>query len=311
MTYRHATTDDCALLAELNHQLIRDEGHRNCMSVPELEQRMRGWLADEYTAIVFEDAGEVVGYALFREQADEIYLRQLFVLRHRRRQGIGRGAVQILRSAIWPKTKRLTVDVLVTNKDATAFWRALGYADYSLTLEILPEQSGPVLRQLAASESELGYSVYMEAFRWLNAKGIRQWLVPLRRDIYDSRQKHGENFGLFIGTDLAVVLSLVQDTPAEWTDRISERGTWWLDNLATAQPFRGRRLSAVAVGMAGEHLARLGVRDVYLDCVDAGGFLPAFYERLGFAKVCERSITYSSGNTFPMVLMKKELNYAR
>jgi len=28
-------------------------------------------------------------------------------------------------------------------------------------------------------------------------------------------------------------------------------------------PFRGRRLSAVAVGMAGEHLARLGVRDVY------------------------------------------------
>jgi len=56
-------------------------------------------------------------------------------------------------------------------------------------------------------------------------------------------------------------------------------------------------------------ISSLGVRDVYLDCVDAGGFLPAFYERLGFAKVCERSITYSSGNTFPMVLMKKELNY--
>ncbi len=167
MTYRHATTDDCALLAELNHQLIRDEGHRNCMSVPELEQRMRGWLAGKYAGIVFEDGEEVVAYALFREHADAIYLRQLFVVRHRRRQGIGRRAVQILRSAIWPKTKRLTVDVLVTNKDATAFWRALGYADYSLTLEILPEQSGPVLRQLAASESELGYSVYIEAFRWV------------------------------------------------------------------------------------------------------------------------------------------------
>ena len=140
MTSRQATADDCPLLAQLNHQLIQDEGHRNRMSVPELEQRMRGWLADEYTGIVFEDGGEVVAYALFREQGDEIYLRQLFVVRHRRRQGIGCGAVQILRSAIWPKTKRLTVDVLLTNKDAIAFWRAIGYADYSLTLEILPER---------------------------------------------------------------------------------------------------------------------------------------------------------------------------
>jgi hypothetical protein len=32
----------CALLAELNHQLIRDEGHRNRMTVPELKRRMRG-----------------------------------------------------------------------------------------------------------------------------------------------------------------------------------------------------------------------------------------------------------------------------
>src|SRR5260221_7927046 len=123
------------------------------MTVPELEQRMRDWLFDEYKAIVFEDGGEVVAYALFREQVDEIYLRQFFVVRHRRRQGIGRRSAQILRSDIWPKTKRLTLDVLVTNKDATAFWRAIGYADYSLRLEILPEQGGPVLRELAASES--------------------------------------------------------------------------------------------------------------------------------------------------------------
>ena len=140
MTSRKATADDCPLLAQLNHQLVRDEGHRNRMSVPELEQRMRDWLAAEYTAIVFEDAGQVLAYALFREQADEIYLRQLFVVRNRRRQGVGRRAVEILRSAIWPKTKRLTVDVLVTNKDAIAFWRAIGYSDYSLTLEILPQQ---------------------------------------------------------------------------------------------------------------------------------------------------------------------------
>ncbi len=125
MTFRQATLDDCALLAELNHQLIRDEGHRNPMTVPELEQRMRGWLASDYAAVIYELGGEVVAYILYREQAEEIYLRQLFVVRDRRRQGIGRHAFEIIRSQIWPANKRLTVDVLVANTPAVAFWRAV------------------------------------------------------------------------------------------------------------------------------------------------------------------------------------------
>lgn len=139
MTFRHATLEDCAALAELNHQLIRDEGHRNKMNVPELEQRMRGWLESEYAAVIFERAGETVAYALYREQPEHIYLRHLFVARDRRRKGIGRAAVEILRMQIWPKNKRLTVEVLVKNGPAVAFWRAVGYTDYSLTLEIMPE----------------------------------------------------------------------------------------------------------------------------------------------------------------------------
>ena len=139
MTFRHATSNDCSLLAELNLQLIRDEGHRNKMTVPELEQRLRGWLQSEYTAILFEEAGETIAYALYREQAQEIYLRQLFVVRSRRRQGLGRQVIGILRQQIWPKNKRLTVEVLVKNTAAVAFWRAVGYQDYSLSLEILPD----------------------------------------------------------------------------------------------------------------------------------------------------------------------------
>src|SRR5437016_9900113 len=133
MTHRRATAEDCPLLAKLNHQLIRDEGHRNRMTVPELEQRMRGWLSEEYRAVIYEDGGEIVAYSLFREQAEEIYLRQLFVVRHRRRQGLGRQAVEILRSQVWPKTKRLTVEVLVANQSGVAFWRAIGYTDYCLS----------------------------------------------------------------------------------------------------------------------------------------------------------------------------------
>ena len=139
MNFRRATLKDGAALAELNHQLIHDEGHRNPMTVPELEQRMRAWLASEYAAVIFEKGAEVVAYALYREQPEEIHLRQLFVVRNRRRRGLGRQAMEMLRSKIWPRNKRLTVDVLVQNTVAIAFWRAVGYKDYSLTLEILPE----------------------------------------------------------------------------------------------------------------------------------------------------------------------------
>jgi predicted acetyltransferase len=108
------------------------------MTVPELEQRTRGWLQSEYAAVIFGENGNVVAYALYREQPEEIYLRQLFVVRSRRRQGIGRHAMKILREQIWPKQRRLTVEVLIKNAAAVAFWRAVGYKDYCLTLEILP-----------------------------------------------------------------------------------------------------------------------------------------------------------------------------
>ncbi len=138
LSFRFATQADCRALAELNHQLIRDEGHRNPMTVPELDERMRSWLAGEYQAVVFEAAGGIVAYALFREEPEEIYLRQLFVVRHKRRRGVGRKAVEILRSQIWPRNKRLTVEVLVANTNAVTFWRAVGYSDHALRLEIMP-----------------------------------------------------------------------------------------------------------------------------------------------------------------------------
>jgi predicted metal-dependent HD superfamily phosphohydrolase/GNAT superfamily N-acetyltransferase len=138
LTFRVAGPSDCALLAELNHQLIRDEGHRNPMTVPQPEERMRGFIQGEYGAVLFEQGGEVVAYALYRKRPEEIYLRHLFVVRQRRRQGIGRQTVEILRSQVWPKNKRLTVEVLVKNQAAVAFWHAIGYVDYALTLEIMP-----------------------------------------------------------------------------------------------------------------------------------------------------------------------------
>jgi predicted acetyltransferase len=141
MTWRLATKRDCGILAELNHQLIADEGHRNSMNVPELQGRMRNWLEEAYEAVLFEVGGEVAAYALYRSKAGEIYLRHFFVVRHRRRQGIGRQAMALLRQSIWPKAQRLTVSVLAHNEAGLGFWRAMGYRDYCLTLEIMPAEN--------------------------------------------------------------------------------------------------------------------------------------------------------------------------
>jgi GNAT superfamily N-acetyltransferase len=112
------------------------------MTVPELRERMRGWLGGEYKAVIFGPEADPVAYALYRETATEVYLRQLFVRRDRRREGIGRAAMEVLRSQVWPRRKRLTVEVLTANLRAVAFWRSIGYKDYCLTLEIMPEKDG-------------------------------------------------------------------------------------------------------------------------------------------------------------------------
>jgi predicted acetyltransferase len=98
---------------------------------------MRGWLAGEYSATVFEQDRQPVAYAVWSERVAEVYLRQFFVRRDWRRQGVGRAAMRLLFDETWPHDKRLVVEVLCRNEPAVAFWRSVGYQDYCLTLEIV------------------------------------------------------------------------------------------------------------------------------------------------------------------------------
>ncbi len=138
MKFRKARLQDAPLLAQLNHQLIQDEGHSNPATVHELTGRMRQWLETLYIGIIFEDEKGVIGYALYQDEPAQIYLRQFFIIRERRRMGLGRQAMNLLFTQIWPGDRRLTVSALARNERALAFWRAMGYTDYSLTLEINP-----------------------------------------------------------------------------------------------------------------------------------------------------------------------------
>ena len=138
LTWKFAGVEDAGLLGAWNWQLIRDEGHRNPMSVEELTARMREWLGREYQALVYSLADQPVGYALYRLEAEEIYLRQFFVSSAQRRRGVGREGFRILREEVWPEGRRLSVAALCRNAPALEFWRALGFVDYCLTLELEP-----------------------------------------------------------------------------------------------------------------------------------------------------------------------------
>jgi GNAT superfamily N-acetyltransferase len=120
----------------MNQQLIEDEGHRNAMDLAELETRMRSMLAGGYTATLFERGRHLVAYALWIEQPDWVYLRQFFVRRDYRRRGIGSQAVRVLADEVWPECKRIRVDALIGNRPAQEFWRAVGFTDYLITLEM-------------------------------------------------------------------------------------------------------------------------------------------------------------------------------
>jgi predicted GNAT family acetyltransferase len=149
MRYRLATLDDVPLLTRMNRLLVEDEQHRNrFQSDAWFEERMRGFLTTGgYSAVLFELEGETVAYALYcahPEHHDTIYLRQIWVDRAHRRQGIGREAMRILRQAIWPQDKRVTVGVLAGNQVARAFYAAVGFREYSLELEMpAPERGSP------------------------------------------------------------------------------------------------------------------------------------------------------------------------
>jgi GNAT superfamily N-acetyltransferase len=133
--FRFAGVEDCGPLGELNAQLIRDEGHHNPMTVPQLVERMSDFLSGDYRAVLFEQAAEIAGYALYRPEPAQIYLRHFFVCPHVRRRGIGTQALQWLWQHAWPDAARLRIDVLSHNTGGIAFWKAVGFREYCLTME--------------------------------------------------------------------------------------------------------------------------------------------------------------------------------
>ncbi len=136
LTFREAVPGDLRFLADMNHKLIRDEGHRNPMNVSQLAERMAGFLSIDYHAVIFSFDSADCGYALYRFDPDYVYLRQFYIDPAFRRRGLGTDAFQALLSEKWLSSPRVRIDVLTANHPAIDFWRSLGFDDYCLTMEL-------------------------------------------------------------------------------------------------------------------------------------------------------------------------------
>ncbi|MBF9002489.1 GNAT family N-acetyltransferase [Vibrio nitrifigilis] len=134
MDIHRVTVSDIAILAKLNHQLIKDEGHRNPMSVDELEKRMSSWLSSGYFAALFSELDEIVGYTLWRQDEGFIYIRQFFITPDFRGKGNGKKAFYLSRDQFWSGQK-LRLDVLINNHRGLEFWHTVGFGDYCITME--------------------------------------------------------------------------------------------------------------------------------------------------------------------------------
>lgn len=151
---RSAMGADLPKLAQMNKRLIEDEGSRNPMDVAQLEARLRGWLdrgewqidvieLHDPTIRITHHASRLIGYAVYQRRADDydpmqpvVYVRQFYIEREWRGQGLGRRAFRQLAAERFPPGATLTLEVLATNPRGRRFWESVGFSAYCTTLKL-------------------------------------------------------------------------------------------------------------------------------------------------------------------------------
>jgi len=137
MDYRFATFSDIPLLVEANSQWIVDEGLPSRLKPSELEKRFWDWLGEDYRAVLFEDEGVRVGYALYRPDSDHhVQLRHFYIRRDLAdKNAAAAEALNLLHEEIWAPGTRVRVEIQADNPSSLAFWRSMGFREQVVTLE--------------------------------------------------------------------------------------------------------------------------------------------------------------------------------
>jgi ribosomal protein S18 acetylase RimI-like enzyme len=158
----------------------------------------------------------------------------------------------------------------------------------------------PIFRQLASDELDTGYQCLLDTCAWLAAKQIRQWANVLPREVYARRHGRGENYGLFHGTNLVGIVSLVRGVPRYWHDLCPHSEALWMATLAARRS--GQGIGETLMTHVLTKLRSSGHLPLYLDCKP--GFLEGFYQSFGFEPMGRREFQPAPDVAFEAVLMR-------
>ena len=126
MNYRFAKESDLYVVISLNEELTAIDEPQVRFSVEDILSRLKRWIAEGHQLVLFENNGDVVGYALYalghRLPGETlIYLRHFIIAKTHRGKGLGRSAMEHLMSEVWPKNTLICVDTRVNNIGAFRF----------------------------------------------------------------------------------------------------------------------------------------------------------------------------------------------
>ena len=135
---RKADPADVALLAQMNHRLVTDQGSVSTYSLQKFAQRFEEWLrTGEWQVDVVVEKEQIVGYAVYQERRDYYcedkkvtYLRQFYIDRQYRGKGVGREALMTLVRTRFPKDMEVAVDVVASNPGGREYWSKMGFSPY-------------------------------------------------------------------------------------------------------------------------------------------------------------------------------------
>ncbi len=140
---RSLEDSDVDQIAQMNKELIEDEGHTNPMNLAELKERLHHFVSrDGWTVDVFTSNLMIIGYATYRLEANiskindtTIHIRQFYIARSQRGKGMGRRAYRLLIESQRQAPKRILIEVLESNPGGKAFWSRIGFTPYAMSME--------------------------------------------------------------------------------------------------------------------------------------------------------------------------------
>lgn len=100
------------------------------MDIEQLKERMRHFINTDYRAYFFKHDEKVVGYVLVDTTKVPLYIRQFFICREFRRQGLGSVAFRKLLEKLG--TNAIDIEVLPWNECGKGFWKSLGFCERSI-----------------------------------------------------------------------------------------------------------------------------------------------------------------------------------